>query len=295
MDASPIETIRSFNRLVTLRVGALNDSYLGRGRPLGEARLLFEIGAQGRASSELRETLGLDSGYFTRLLKSLERQGLVTVEPAADDRRRRRVSLTEKGKAEQAAYDALADDVARSMIDNLDEDQRKRLLAAMSEVQRLVTAAQMTLEVEPPDSEGARFCLEAYFAELAQSFEEGFQPDLGDAMHDTEMVPPSGCFVVVRLHGRPIACGGLKSVDEETAEIKRMWVSPDARGLGVASRLVKRLEEEARQRGKGRVILDTNRALTPAQTLYRKLGYRDIGRYNDNPYADFWFEKVLVE
>ena len=80
MDRSQIERVRSFNRLVTLRTGALNGSYLGRGRPLGQARLLFEIGAEGGDMRRLRKRLGLDSGYMSRLLKSLATQGLVAVE-----------------------------------------------------------------------------------------------------------------------------------------------------------------------------------------------------------------------
>jgi ribosomal protein S18 acetylase RimI-like enzyme len=76
-------------------------------------------------------------------------------------------------------------------------------------------------------------------------------------------------------------------------EIKRMWVAPEARGLGVARRLLGALEERARKLGRTRVRLDTNRALTQAQSMYRKAGYRGIERFNDNPYADFWFEKDL--
>ena len=108
MDHSQIERIRSFNRLVTRRTGALNGSYLGRGRPLGQARLLFEIGSNGDDVRRLRELLGLDSGYMSRLLKSLAAQGLVAIKDDPVDRRRRNVTLTAKGRAERAAYDALS-------------------------------------------------------------------------------------------------------------------------------------------------------------------------------------------
>ncbi len=296
MRREPIETVRSFNRLVTLRVGALNDSYLGRGRPLGQARLLFEIGAEGRSVGELRENLGLDSGYASRLVDQLRRQGLIAIAPDPADRRRRRVTLTDEGRAERAAYDTVSDELAASLLGNLDENQRARLLAAMAEVERLMTAAEMTIAVEPPDSEAALNCLEHYFAELAETFEEGFDPGAGGAAGaagDASMLPPDGCFLVARLHGAPIACGGLKGIDADTAEIKRMWVSPQARGLGLAKRLVVALEDEAKKRRKKRIVLDTNRALTTAQALYRNAGYRAIERFNDNPYADFWFEKVV--
>lgn len=295
MHREPIDRIRRFNRLVTQSVGALHDSYLGRGRPLGEARILFEIGPRGSQAGALRESLGLDSGYFSRVVRSLEKQGLVTATPEPGDRRRRRLALTNKGFAEHAAYDALSDDLAHSLLEGLGRKQRERLVAAMAEVERLMTAAQMTIAVEPPDGEAARACLGAYFAELAERFEEGFDPQAGGAAEDAAMAPPVGCFLMARLHGRPIGCGALKPLDVVTAEIKRMWVAPEARGLGVARRLLEALEGEARARANTRIRLDTNRALSRARAMYGKAGYREIPRFNDNPYADFWFEKDIGE
>jgi DNA-binding MarR family transcriptional regulator len=115
MDAGPIAQVRRFNRLVTQRVEALQESYLRRGRPLGEARLIFETRAEGAELRALRDRLGLDSGYLSRLLRSLEAQGLVTVEGESTDRRRRWVRLTSEGRAELAAYDRLSDELAASM------------------------------------------------------------------------------------------------------------------------------------------------------------------------------------
>ena len=79
MENAQIGTVRDFNRVVTLRTGAVDGSYLGRGRPLGQARLIFEIGPRGGDLRALRERLKLDSGYMSRLLRALERQGLVAV------------------------------------------------------------------------------------------------------------------------------------------------------------------------------------------------------------------------
>ncbi|MDN2567151.1 bifunctional helix-turn-helix transcriptional regulator/GNAT family N-acetyltransferase [Aquibium sp. A9E412] len=293
MTQSAVERIRSFNRVVTLGVGALNDSYLGRGRPLGEARLLFEIGEDGAPAGALRTALGLDSGYFSRIVRSLARQGLVAVTPDPADRRRRRLALTAAGRAERAAYDALSDDLARAWLGGLDAGEQARLVAAMAEVETLMTAARVTIAPEPIDGAAARACLAAYFAELAARFEAGFDPDAGGAAEDAAMTPPDGCFLVARIDGRPVGCGALKPLDAQTAEIKRMWVAPEARGRGLARRLLAALEAEARARNRHRVRLDTNRALTTAQAMYRKAGYRPIARFNDNPYADFWFEKTL--
>src|ERR1700749_2020573 len=114
MDAGQIAQVRRFNRLVTQRVGALDDSYLRRGRPLGEARLIFETGRLGADVRSLRTRLGLDSGYLSRLFTSLEQQQLVAVQKQPGDGRVRRVTLTRKGRAELAKYDGLSDELATS-------------------------------------------------------------------------------------------------------------------------------------------------------------------------------------
>ena len=295
MDRTQLDIIHDFNRIVTLRSGAMAESYLGRGRPLGQARLLFEIGAGGRDLKDLRQRLRLDSGYLSRLLASLRRQGLVTVEADPADRRQRRAALTDAGRAEWAAYDDLSDEVARSMAAPLSSDDRARLVAAMGAVRRLLAASALAIAVETPASPDARACVAAYVGELGRRFEAGFDPGNGNPMpDDAALTPPAGCFLVARLDGRPVGCGALRRLAPGVGEIKRMWVAPEARGLGLSRRLLSALEDQARALGMDRVRLDTNRALTEAQALYRSAGYREIARFNDNPYADLWFEKALM-
>ena len=293
MNNSQITQIRSFSRAVTRRVGALDESYLRRGRPLGEARLLFEIGPEGAGLGALRSRLGLDSGYLSRMLRSLEAQGLVSVEKLDGDARSRRAVLTEKGRAEHAAYDALSDELANSILEPLSVAARDRLVAAMTDVERLLAAASMAVEEEAADTEEARRCLAQYFKELAERFEEGFDPGKGNATTESDFIPPRGSFVIARLDGDPVGCGALRMIDAETAEVKRMWVAPSARGLGVASRMLRKLEAIAAGFGAKTVCLDTNRSLKEAQSLYKRQGYAEIARFNDNPYADHWFAKRL--
>ena len=293
MDESQLLQIRRFNRAVTQRVGALEVDYLRRGRPLAEARLLFEIGADGVDLRTLRGKLGLDSGYLSRLLQSLTAQGLITVTKGVGDGRRRRVSLTRKGSAERAAYDRLSDNLAASMLAPLDAAERNRLLNAMGEVERLIRAASIEVGAESPDSADARRCLDAYFQELEARFESGFDASADHSAPAGAMTPPSGLFVIARLDGEAVGCGGFKRVGKTTGEIKRVWTAPSARGLGIARRVVRTLEAAAREAGLKTLRLDTNRALTEAHALYRKEGYREIARFDDNPYADHWFEKRL--
>ena len=107
-------------------------------------------------------------------------------------------------------------------------------------------------------------------------------------------MPPLGALLIARLHGRPIGCGALKFHTPAPAELKRMWVSPDARGLGLGRRILRELEQHAINSGARVVRLETNRALKEAIQLYRSAGYREVAAFNDEPYAHHWFEKRLA-
>lgn len=294
MDERQIQQVRSFNRTVTRRIGVLGDDYLGRGRPLGESRLLFEIGADGAAARELRTRLALDSGYLSRLLRSLEAQGLAKLQAAPDDARVRLVKLTAKGRREVQTLDRRSHAFAASLLDALGPSQRERLVAAMTEVERLMRAASVLVEPVDPLDADARACIDAYLHELAERFESGFDPALGPSADPQELVPPSGVLLLARLDGQALGCGALKRLDDGAGEVKRMWVAPSARGLGIAQRLLDALESHARGMGLHTLRLDTNRSLVEARALYARNGYREIAAYNDNPYADHWFEKPLA-
>ena len=294
MEPRHVEQIRSFNRLISQRIGALDESYLARGRPLGEARVIFEIGSAGATDlRRLRRKLGLDSGYLSRLLRSMEKQGIVVLSTSDADARVRQVTLTEKGQVEYQAYDGLSNGLAEQMLRPLEPVQQARLVAAMTEVARLLRVGAIEVSLESPQSAVARRCLDQYFAEIGRRFQGGFDPAAGGGADILSARPPAGFFVVARLDGEPVGCGALKRLGPGIAEIKRVWTARNARGVGVASRLMDRLEGIAREAGFKTLRLDTNRALTEAHALYRKRGYRDIPRYNDNPYAHSWFEKQL--
>jgi DNA-binding MarR family transcriptional regulator/GNAT superfamily N-acetyltransferase len=293
MDAAAISQVRRFNRVVTQRVGALDDRFLSRDRPLGEARLLWEIGAEGRDVRALRAELRLDSGYVSRLLRALESAGLVTVGPKDSDKRVRIASLTRAGLAERAELDLRSDELAASLLADLTERQSARLVAAMAEVEQLLSAAMVEITPVDPAHPQARYCLHEYFAELDRRFERGFDPAMSIPADDEEMRPPAGVFLVAALHGDPIGCGALKFHHSEPADIKRMWVAKSARGLGLGRRLLTELETRAAANGIRAVRLETNGSLVEAISLYRSAGYEEVPAFNDEPYAHHWFEKKL--
>jgi DNA-binding MarR family transcriptional regulator/GNAT superfamily N-acetyltransferase len=294
MDADQVRRVRTFNRTVSQRIGALKDRFLDRDRPLGEARLLYEIGRAGAEVRDLRARLELDSGYVSRLLRSLERQRLVKGQPAANDGRVRRVRLTRAGLRELRELDRRANALAKSVLAPLSGEQRDRLIAAMAEIERLMRASAVQITAEAPDSADARLCLEQYFRELARRFKTGFDPAKSIPANPDELTPPAGVFVVARLGDQPVGCGALKVKDRTIGEVKRMWVAADARGLGVGRRILETLETRARDFGVSTLRLETNRTLKEAQALYRKCGYLEVEPFNDEPYAHHWFEKALL-
>ena len=293
MGLPAIQRIRSFNRTVTEGIGALDDRFLGRSRPLGESRVLWEIGSEGAEVRVLRRRLDLDSGYFSRVLTSLESQGLIAVRVSPDDRRVRYASLTEAGLAERAELDRRSDDLALRMLEPLSAPQREALVAAMTEVERLLQSSMVRFGIEAPTTPDARWCLDQYFAELNARFDTGFDPARSISADARELVPPAGLLLIARLRDRPLGCGALKLHGRGPAELKRMWVAPSARGLGVGRRLLQALEQHARDAGASAVRLETNRALTQAIALYRRSGYVEVDAFNDEPYAHYWFEKRL--
>ena len=293
MEMPLVERVRSFNRTLTERLGVLNDRFLGRNHPLGEARLLWEIGEPGASVRSLRRRLGLDSAYVSRLLRSLERQGLIVVETSRNDRRVRQVLLTDAGLRERAELDQRAHAFAQSLLESLSDRERDKLVAAMAQVERLLIASLVKIGVANPMSPDARWCFKQYFTELDERFEAGFDPALSISAHARELTPPTGWLLIARLREEPVGCGALKLHENGPGEIKRMWVAKRARGLGLGRRLLQELERIAHEEKIPVLHLETNRTLTEAIHLYRDCGYQEVEPFNDEPYAHHWFEKRL--
>jgi GNAT superfamily N-acetyltransferase len=158
-----------------------------------------------------------------------------------------------------------------------------------------VTGEPVLIAAADPDHPHARRCLAAYVAELALRFDGGFDPGHSIPATADDLRPPQGLLLLATRGGEPVACGALKLHGDEPTELKRMWVAPEARGLGMGRRMLAALEEAALARSTSRIIrLETNRALAPAIALYRSAGYVEVAAFNAEPYAHHWFEKRLV-
>lgn len=290
MDATAV--LRRFNRTYTQRIGVLEESFLGTGRPVAVSRLLFEIGL-GAAPTvrDLRQRLDLDSGQLSRMLRQLEQEGLITTGPDPIDRRRRVVRLTAHGRVARDELDDRSEALAARLLAPLTDRQCERLSEALSTAEVLVRAATVTLTEVRADDPLARAATSSYIAELDRRFPGGFRVDAPGAAE------PGATYVVAISDGEVVAHGGLRRVPElgpQVTEIKRMWVHPDWRGLGLGGRMLRHLEQLAGHGGSRRIVLDTNSTLTEAIAMYDRAGYDRVDCYNDNPYAEAWFAKDLV-
>jgi GNAT superfamily N-acetyltransferase len=290
MDA--IARLRRFNRVVTREIGALDTSYLGRGRPLSTARILHMVRPEGTDISEIRQKLGFDSGLFSRLLRGLEDEGLLYLTTDRTDRRRRIAMLTEAGLAEWHIYDQLGHAKAQSVFDRAGSRQQA-LIDAMDLIATVMLRDEVAIRDADPDDPAALACLGAYYQMLRDRF-AAFTPDmLPLPLPDAPAYrPPAGAFLIAWSDDLPIGCVSLRPLSPGVAEVKRLWIDPIARGQGLARRLMREIETRARGMGLSRLQLDTNSALTAAVALYRREGWIDIPAYTTPP-ADIWMAKPL--
>lgn len=274
----------------------------------GQFSLLMALNRPAPATiGEVAQFLAMDRTTLTALIKPLERRGLLDVLPDAGDRRKKRVKLTGQGHALLGrAYPVWCNAHAQleQSIENPDALRALLLQAAATgtppgpapmrqenPVPHLPDPAAVNVRMADPTSEDAQACLQAYFAELQDRFDEGFDPGLSVSADPEELIPPRGVFLLATRGETVVGCGALKIQDSGYGEIKRMWVASSARGQGVALQLLQALETHAMRAGVDVLRLDTHRNLEAARKLYQRHGYVEIPAYNDNPYAHYWFEK----
>ncbi len=291
MTLTPISRVRRFNRAVTSTLGVLDSSFLGRGRPLGLARVIHAIGHEGREVGDIRAHLKMDKALLSRMLKTLVNDGLVQLHPDAHDARKRTACLTPDGERELDAYNSLSDDHARALLAR--HPQTEALLKAMDLVATAFGQDAIEIIQVDPQAPDAVHCLTQYYGELARRLDTGFDVSLSCDPDAADMQPPRGAFFLASSDGLPLGCAGLKGNGGTIAEVKRLWVAPAARGLGLAHRLMGAIEAAAPTLGIGTLRLDTNSSLSEAVAFYRNTGWAEIDRFNQDPYPDVFFEKPV--
>ena len=296
---SPVAEVREFNRFYTATIGVLRDGLLRTPYSLTEARVIFEL-AQGDETevAELRRTLDLDAGYLSRILARFATDGLVDRGRAATDGRRQVIRLTGAG---QDAY-RLLDDRSRGeiqrMLDGLPPTDQRRLVRAMSTIQRLLSrtgAPEVVLREPRPGDLGwvvarhgelyaAEYGWDAEFEALVAGIVADFTRD-----HD----PARERVWLAEVDGERAGCVFCVRDDESTARLRVLLVEPDARGMGVGGRLVTECVEFARSAGYRRMILLTYDALTAARRIYQRAGFalvsaQPVRRYGHDLLEQEW-------
>jgi GNAT superfamily N-acetyltransferase len=151
----------------------------------------------------------------------------------------------------------------------------------------------LALVLEASDTQVSIELQRAYFDDIASRY-PGWSPDLIPSADPAEVAPPLGAWVVAYLDGEAVGCGGVKRLDDSSAELKRIYLAGSARGSGLGRRLLERLEQYARELGYENLRLDTGDLQPEALGLFRSAGYEHIADYNGNTWATYWMEKRLT-
>jgi DNA-binding MarR family transcriptional regulator/GNAT superfamily N-acetyltransferase len=294
--AEDVAAIRAFNRFYTARIGVLRDGLLATEHSLSEARVLFELGHRDAMDvADLRRTLELDAGYLSRLLGRLESRGLLERERSAADARRRRVALTDQGRAAFATLDERSAAEVGALLEGLRDEDRDRLLDALRTVREVLDGAPrpepfVLRPLRPGDIGWAIHRHGVLYAEeygWDETFEALVARVLGDFVQSHDPRREAGW--IAEVGGRPAGCVFCVRRDERTAQLRCLLVEPGARGMGVGGRLVEECLRFARRARYAEMVLWTNDVLAGARRIYERAGFRLVA---EEPHTSFGHDLV---
>jgi len=298
-DAARVAGVRQFNRFYTRQIGLLRDGLLGTPFSLTEGRVLYELGQRGTATAGgLAADLAIDPGYLSRLLRGFMASGLVARERSAADRRQSVLSLTEQGRDTFASLDRRSQEEIGTLLGRLDEDEQRRLLAAMATIETLlapagVPATPRTVVLRPHRADDLGWVLARHATLYAREYGWGAPFRLlvagivADFMrgHDPAR---EACWIAER-DGEPAGSVMLVDAGDGVAKLRLLLVEPRARGLGIGRRLVEECIRFARGAGYRKITLWTQSVLTGARTIYERAGFV---RVEEKPHRSFGVDLV---
>jgi DNA-binding MarR family transcriptional regulator/N-acetylglutamate synthase-like GNAT family acetyltransferase len=275
-----VASVRAFNRFYTRRIGVLGEGFLSTRHSLTEGRVLFELAQRELTDvADLRRALDLDAGHLSRLLARLQRQGLVARERSPTDARRQRARLTPAGAGAAAELDRRSAQEIGALLEHLDEQDQRRLVAAMSAVRAVLdeTPRPEAFVLRPPRSgdygwivqrHGVRYAeeygwdqtMEALIARIVADFAEHADPAREAAW-------------IAELDGEPVGCVMCVRKTATVAQLRLLLVEPRARGRGLGGRLVDECLRFAERAGYEEIVLWTNDVLVDARRLYERAGF----------------------
>ncbi len=283
MDATPaVRAVRSFNRFYTKQIGVLHQGWLGSEFSLPEARVLYEVAHRAQpTASEVGKELGVDAGYLSRLLRTLQARGYVRRTRSSADARRAHLSLTAKGKTTFARLEQQTNEEVAGRLRRLAPTDRRRLVAAMQVIEGLLEARPARVAsyvLRPPQAGdfgwvvhrhaalyaeewGYNVEFEALVAEIVAAFVRNLRP------------AQERCWVAEK-DGELVGSVFLVRQSKTIARLRLLIVEPSARGLGIGSRLIDECVRFAKQAGYRTITLWTHSELDAARRLYRKAGFK---------------------
>jgi DNA-binding MarR family transcriptional regulator/N-acetylglutamate synthase-like GNAT family acetyltransferase len=287
-----VAAVRRFSRFWTRRIGALEEGYLESPFSLTEVRVLYELAhAEETSASQLREELGLDAGYLSRILRGFEERGLLDKKPSQTDGRISLLSLTARGKEAFAPLDARSQGNVGSMLAALSDAEAERLVEAMRTIEGLLgdrtePKVHYLLRPHQPGDMGwvvhrhgvlyareygwdERF--EALVARIVADFVDGYDP------------ARERCWIAER-NGAFAGSVFLVKESQSVAKLRLLLVEPEARGLGIGARLVEECIRFARGHGYEKLTLWTNDVLHAARHIYERAGFRLV---HEEPHHSF--------
>ena len=291
-----IDDVRSFNRFYTRVIGVLDEGVVDTSYSLPEARVLFELAQADECEvTDVRRALAVDAGYLSRMLARLEEQQLIERRRSEHDARRQIVQLTARGRAEFAVLDQRSSELVRELVGHLGENEQRRLAAAMGAIQELLAetsrASVPRLRAPEPGDygwivsrHGALYRAEHGWNSHIESYSAiaiGEFIERDDREHERVWI--------AEVDGRRAGSIFCTRRSDDEAQLRMLFVEPDARGLGVAAQLVDECIGFARAAGYRSIMLWTTSVLTAARRLYRRAGFE---LYREEPFHDFGPELV---
>jgi DNA-binding MarR family transcriptional regulator/GNAT superfamily N-acetyltransferase len=277
--ARRVDAIREFNRFYTSRIGVLDEGYLSSGFSLTEVRVLYELAHRGSATaSELGRELGIDAGYLSRILRGFGRRGVVARSAVKNDARRTTVRLTARGKATVAPLEARARDQIGALLGNVPAAEQDRLVASMHTVERALRPGSVpTVKLRSHRPGDMGWVVERHGSLYWEEYgwDESFEALVADivAKFIRDLDPKRERCWIAEVDGTRVGCVFCVKKSKTAAKLRLLLVEPQARGLGVGSRLVNECTRFARAAGYRDLVLWTNDVLVAARRIYERAGF----------------------
>jgi DNA-binding MarR family transcriptional regulator/predicted GNAT family acetyltransferase len=292
--ASRVAGIRQFNRFYTRQAGLLRRGLLGTAFSLTEGRVLYELAQRGTATAaELAADLSIDPGYLSRLLRGFTTSGLVASTRSSADRRQSILALTDRGREAFASLDRRSQEEIGALLERLDDDEQRRLLAAMTAIQTLLASAATPAVSEavilrPHRSDDLNWVLARHAAIYGREYGWGseFAVLVAGIIADFQRghdPAREGCWIAA-LGGAPAGSVMLVDAGSGIAKLRLLIVEPHARGRGIGRRLVEHCIKFARDAGYRKITLWTQSVLTDARHIYQGAGFV---RVEEKPHRSF--------